>query len=76
MKTYAAVTGNEAMAEALRQVNPDVCAAYPITPQTDLMQNFSDFIADGRVTTEMILMNKIIAVRMVRVFCFELFHRY
>jgi len=55
MKTYAAVTGNEAMAEALRQVNPDVCAAYPITPQTDLMQNFSDFIADGRVTTEMIL---------------------
>ncbi len=55
MKTYAAVTGNEAMAEALRQVNPDVCAAYPITPQTDLMQNFSDFVADGRVTTEMIL---------------------
>jgi pyruvate ferredoxin oxidoreductase alpha subunit len=55
MKAYDAVTGNEAMAEALRQVNPDVCAAYPITPQTDLMQNFSDYIADGRVTTEMIL---------------------
>ncbi|HDH04902.1 MAG TPA: pyruvate ferredoxin oxidoreductase [Nitrospirae bacterium] len=50
-----AVTGNEAVAEALRQINPDVCAAYPITPATDLMQRFSGFISDGKVDTEMVL---------------------
>ena len=55
MKKMTAVTGNEALAEALRQVNPDVCAAYPITPQTDMMQRFSDFVADGLVSTELIL---------------------
>ena len=49
MKKMTAVTGNEALAEALRQINPDVCAAYPITPQTDMMQQFSDFVADGLV---------------------------
>lgn len=51
----AAVTGNEAVAEALRQINPDVCAAYPITPQTDMMQRFASFVNDGKVKTEMIL---------------------
>ncbi|MBU4320868.1 MAG: pyruvate ferredoxin oxidoreductase, partial [Nitrospinae bacterium] len=50
-----AVTGNEAVAEALRQVNPDVCAAYPITPQTDMMQRFASFVNDGEVKTEIIL---------------------
>ncbi|MFQ3573127.1 MAG: pyruvate ferredoxin oxidoreductase [Thermodesulfovibrionales bacterium] len=55
MGKIVAVTGNEAVAEALRQVNPDVCAAYPITPQTDLMQRFSSFVNNGQVKTEMIL---------------------
>ncbi len=50
-----AVTGNEAVAEALRQINPDVCAAYPITPQTDMMQRFATFANNGKVKTEMIL---------------------
>lgn len=50
-----AVTGNEAVAEALRQIDPDVCAAYPITPQTDMMQRFAAFANDGIVKTEMIL---------------------
>lgn len=50
-----AVTGNEAVANALRQVNPDVCAAYPITPQTDMMQRFASFVSDGKVDTETIL---------------------
>ena len=36
--TVKALTGNEAGAEALRQIDPDVIAAYPITPQTELMQ--------------------------------------
>lgn len=55
MAKVVAVTGNEAVANALRQVEPDVCAAYPITPQTDMMQRFSAFVSDGKVKTEMIL---------------------
>jgi pyruvate ferredoxin oxidoreductase alpha subunit len=55
MVKVAAVTGNEAVANALRQIDPDVCAAYPITPQTDMMQRFSSFVSDGKVGTEMIL---------------------
>lgn len=55
MAKIVAVTGNEAVANALRQVNPDVCAAYPITPQTDMMQRFSSFVANGKVDTEIIL---------------------
>ncbi|TAN42863.1 MAG: pyruvate ferredoxin oxidoreductase [Nitrospirae bacterium] len=55
MGKIVAVTGNEAVAEAFRQVNPDVCAAYPITPSTDLMQRFSSLANNGKVKTEMIL---------------------
>ncbi len=47
-------TGNEAVAEALRQVDPDVAAVYPITPQTELMHKFSEFVANGQVSTELI----------------------
>jgi pyruvate ferredoxin oxidoreductase alpha subunit len=49
-----AVTGNEAAAEAMRQINPDVVAAYPITPQTEVVQVFSQFVADGKVDTEFV----------------------
>ena len=55
MAKVVAVTGNEAVANALRQANPDVCAAYPITPATDIMQRFSAYVADGLVKTELIL---------------------
>ncbi len=55
MARVVAVTGNEAAAEALRQTNPDVCAAYPITPQTDMMQRFAAFVSNGKVDTELIL---------------------
>jgi len=55
MGEIVAVIGNEACAEALRQINPDVCAAYPITPATDLMQRFSSFVNDGKVDTELVL---------------------
>jgi pyruvate ferredoxin oxidoreductase alpha subunit len=55
MSKIAAVTGNEAVANSLRQAKPDVCAAYPITPQTDMMQRFAGFVSDGVVKTELIL---------------------
>ena len=44
-------SGNEAVANALRQVNPDVMAAFPITPSTEIPQYFSSFVADGKVDT-------------------------
>jgi len=49
-----AMTGNEAVANGMRQINPDVVAAYPITPQTDIVQFYSSFAADGLVHTEMV----------------------
>jgi len=48
------LTGDQAVAEAMRQIDPDVVAAYPITPQTEIVMTFSQFAADGRVKTELI----------------------
>ena len=50
-----ALTGNDAVAEAMRQINPDVVAAYPITPQTELMHKFAEYVAGGQVNTEFVL---------------------
>ena len=55
MNKVLAVTGNDAVAYAMKQISPDVVAAYPITPQTSLMEKFSEYVADGVVDTEMIL---------------------
>ena len=49
-----AVTGNEAVAEAMRQINPDVVCAYPITPQTEVVQLFAQIVADGKVDSEFV----------------------
>ena len=54
MSDYKALDGNQAVAEAMRQINPDVVAAYPITPQTEAVQVFSQFVADGLVDTEFV----------------------
>ncbi|MCK4617803.1 hypothetical protein KAT45_02750, partial [Candidatus Aerophobetes bacterium] len=48
------LTGDEATAEAMRQINPDIVAAYPVTPQTETVQRFSEFVAEGVVATEMV----------------------
>ncbi|MBE0428734.1 MAG: pyruvate ferredoxin oxidoreductase [Thermoleophilia bacterium] len=52
--TRVALTGNGAVALALKQVEPDVMAAYPITPQTEIAQNYAQYVADGAVKTEYI----------------------
>ncbi len=54
MAKTIAITGNGAMAEAMRQINPDVVAAFPITPSTQVVEDFSKFVADGRVNTEFV----------------------
>ena len=48
------LSGNEAVAEALRQINPDVFPAFPITPSTEIPQYFGSFVANGKVDTEFI----------------------
>jgi pyruvate ferredoxin oxidoreductase alpha subunit len=52
--TTVAVTGNEAVAEAMRQINPDVVCAYPITPQTEVVQLYAQLVADGKVDSEFV----------------------
>ena len=49
-----AINGDSAVALAWKQINPDVCAAYPITPQTIIVERFSDYVADGEVDTEFV----------------------
>jgi pyruvate ferredoxin oxidoreductase alpha subunit len=48
------ITGGEAVAEAMRQIDPDVVPVYPITPQTPIIQGFARFVADGRATGEIV----------------------
>jgi len=48
------LTGGEAVAHAMRQVDPDVVPVYPITPQTPIIQGFAKFVADGKAHGELI----------------------
>ena len=48
------LSGNEAAATAMKQINPDVVAAFPITPSTEIPQYFSTFVANGSVDTEFV----------------------
>jgi len=43
-----AINGDAAIALAWKQVNPDVVAAYPITPQTIMVEAFSDYVSEAR----------------------------
>lgn len=48
------LSGNEATAYAMKQINPDVVAAFPITPSTEIPQYFSTYVDNGEVDTEFI----------------------
>lgn len=48
------LSGNEAIAFAMKQINPDVMGAYPITPSTEIPQYFSAYVDNGEVDTEFI----------------------
>ena len=48
------MSGNEAVSCAIRQINPDVMPAFPITPSTEIPQMVSTFIANGEMDTEFI----------------------
>jgi len=46
------LSGNEAVAYAMRQINPDVMGAFPITPSTEIPEYFANYVANGEVDTE------------------------
>lgn len=48
------LSGNEATAIAMKQINPNVVAAFPITPSTEIPQYFSTFVSNGEVDTEFV----------------------
>lgn len=49
-----AITGHKAVAEAMRQIEPDVVAVYPITPQSEIAEYYADYVHNGLVRTELI----------------------
>lgn len=49
--TTVGMTGDEAVAHAAKQSKVDIVAAYPITPQTIIVERFSKYVADGEVHT-------------------------
>jgi len=54
MKKVLGLTGNEAVALAAKQCDVDVVSAYPITPQTIMVEKFSEYVANGEVKTEFV----------------------
>lgn len=54
MSTLKTLNGNQSIAEAVRQVDPDVLAAYPITPSTAIVETIAQFKADGLITGEFV----------------------
>jgi len=48
------LTGGEAVAHAMRQIDPDVVPVYPITPQTPIIQVFAKLVANGNAHTEIV----------------------
>jgi len=49
-----ALNGDEAVAYAVKQSDVDIVSAYPITPQTIIVEKFSEYVANGEVDTEFI----------------------
>ncbi|MEN3009392.1 MAG: pyruvate ferredoxin oxidoreductase [Candidatus Bipolaricaulaceae bacterium] len=49
-----AITGHKAVAEAMRQIEPDVVAVYPITPQSEIAEYYAEYVHNGLVRTELI----------------------
>ena len=54
MRTLKPLNGNQSIAEATRQIDPDVIAAYPITPSTAIVESIAQFKADGLISGEFV----------------------
>ena len=47
-------TGNKAVAAAVKEVKPDVVAAYPITPQTEIVEQIAEYVTSGELDSRYI----------------------
>ncbi len=54
VRKVVGLTGDGAAADAMMQINPDQVAAYPITPQTEIVERFAEYVANGDVQTEFV----------------------
>ncbi len=54
MSKIVSITGAGAISYGMKQINPDVVPAFPITPSTQIVEDFSKFVTDGKVDTEFI----------------------
>jgi pyruvate ferredoxin oxidoreductase alpha subunit len=54
MSGFKILNGNQTIAEAVRQIDPDVIAAYPITPSTAIVESIAQFRADGLISGEFV----------------------
>ncbi|RLF17367.1 MAG: pyruvate ferredoxin oxidoreductase [Thermoprotei archaeon] len=54
MAKVIGLTGDEAVAYAVKQCDVDVIAAYPITPQTVIVETLGEFVANGELDAEMV----------------------
>lgn len=54
VRKVVGLTGDGAAADAMMQINPDQVAAYPITPQTEIVERFAEYVASGEVQTEFV----------------------
>ncbi len=54
MQRSIGLTGDEAVAYAAKQSSVDVVAAYPITPQTVIVEQYAQYVANGEVKTEFV----------------------
>lgn len=54
MPTIDAITGNECVAQAVKLCSPDVIAAYPITPQSVVVERLADMVADGELKSRIV----------------------
>ncbi|UCH94572.1 MAG: pyruvate ferredoxin oxidoreductase [Candidatus Aminicenantes bacterium] len=54
MPVMKVVDGNSAIAEAVRQVNPDVVVVHPVTPAVPMVEKIASFVANGQMDTEVV----------------------
>ncbi len=54
LESMKVVEGSYALAHAVMCCSPDVVSAYPITPQTHIVEHLSQFVADGLMPSEFI----------------------
>ncbi len=48
------LSGNEAVAYAIKQINPDVMGAFPITPSTEITEYVATYVCNGEINTEFV----------------------